>query len=188
MVIEITLKNPANLIPYVNNAKLHSAEQVTLIASSIKEFGFNNPVLIDGDNGIIAGHGRTQAALKLGLSEVPTIDLSHLSEQQKKAYILADNRLGELGGGWDEELLKIELEDLGEFDIGFEDFEFEIEDETDYSHLFEPDNSEPKTEKHKITLEYSLEDYDLLIAKIKELGKTKENIFYECLLGDTAHL
>lgn len=81
------------LIPYARNARTHSADQVSRLAASIKEFGWTNPILIDGENGVIAGHGRLQAAQKLGFKEVPTIELSGLSETQKKAYILADNRM-----------------------------------------------------------------------------------------------
>lgn len=105
------------LIPYARNAKKHDESQVAKIAGSIREFGFNNPVLIDKDNGIIAGHGRVMAAQKLGLAEVPCIRLGHLSESQKRAYILADNRLAELGGGWDMDMLKIELAELADLDI-----------------------------------------------------------------------
>ena len=101
------------LIPYARNAKKHDAAQVSKLAGSIREFGFNNPVLIDAENGIIAGHGRVMAAQKLELKEVPCIRLGHLTENQRKAYILADNRLSEIGGGWDEEMLKAELESLG---------------------------------------------------------------------------
>ena len=92
------------LIPYAQNARTHSDAQVALIAGSIREFGFNNPVLVDGASGIIAGHGRVLAARKLGLAEVPVIELGHLSAAQKRAYILADNRLAEQAG-WDRELL-----------------------------------------------------------------------------------
>lgn len=99
------------LIPYARNARTHSPEQVAQIAASIKEFGFNNPILVDGDNGVIAGHGRLLAAQKLGFDKVPCIELSHLTEAQKRAYILADNKLAE-NAGWDKELLKIELQDL----------------------------------------------------------------------------
>lgn len=101
----------AELIPYVNNSRTHSDEQVAQIAASIREFGFNNPILIDKDNGIIAGHGRIQAARKLNLETVPCIRLEHLTETQRKAYIIADNRLA-LNAGWNEELLTIELNDL----------------------------------------------------------------------------
>lgn len=109
--LTVTYKRVVDLIPYVNNARTHSDEQVMQIASSIKEFGFNNPILTDGENGVIAGHGRLLAAKKLGLETVPTIELAGLTEAQKKAYILADNKIA-LNSGWDEELLKIELDDL----------------------------------------------------------------------------
>lgn len=101
------------LIPYVNNARVHDDNQITQIASSIKEFGFNNPVLIDDSNGIIAGHGRVMAAKKLGLIEAPTIKLSHLNDAQRKAYILADNRIA-LNSSWDNQLLSLELQDLND--------------------------------------------------------------------------
>ena len=109
--LTVTYKRVVDLIPYVNNARTHSDDQVTQIASSIKEFGFNNPILTDGENGVIAGHGRLLAAKKLGLETVPTIELAGLTEAQKKAYILADNKIA-LNSDWDEELLKIELDDL----------------------------------------------------------------------------
>lgn len=113
-----------SLIPYARNAKLHNESQVASIAGSIKEFGFNNPVLIDSDNGVIAGHGRVLAAQKLGLESVPCIRLEHLTENQKRAYIIADNRLSETGGGWEKEMLKLELDDI---DFG-ELHEFNIDD------------------------------------------------------------
>lgn len=100
------------LIPYARNAKKHDEAQVSLIAGSIRQFGFNNPILIAEDNGIVAGHGRVLAAMKLGMAEVPCIRLSHLDENQRRAYILADNRLAELGGGWDLDLLRIEVESI----------------------------------------------------------------------------
>jgi len=99
------------LIPYAKNSRTHSDEQVAQIAASIKEFGFNNPVLIGEDDVIIAGHGRVMAARKIGLMEVPCIRLGHLTETQRKAYIIADNRLA-LNAGWDNELLTIELNEL----------------------------------------------------------------------------
>lgn len=114
----------ADLVPYANNARTHSDAQVALIAGSIREFGFNNPVLVDGANGIIAGHGRVLAARKLGLVRVPVIELAHLTEAQKRAYILADNRLAEQAG-WDKELLGLELADLGELGIDLGDLGFD---------------------------------------------------------------
>ena len=109
--MKITQKKVTELIPYVNNSRTHSDEQVAQIAASIKEFGWTNPILVDGTNGIIAGHGRLLAARKLGHKEVPTIELADLTEIQKKAYIIADNRLA-LNAGWDNEMLTIELNDL----------------------------------------------------------------------------
>lgn len=117
-MLKINYIKTSELIPYVNNTRTHSKEQVQQIASSIKEFGFTNPLLLDEQNGIIAGHGRLMAAKLLKMEEVPTIMLSGLTEAQKKAYIIADNKLA-LNAGWDEELLKIEIENLQEmnFDI-----------------------------------------------------------------------
>ena len=109
--MKITIKKVDSLIPYVKNSRTHSDAQVAQIAASIKEFGWTNPILVDGDNGIIAGHGRLLAARKLGFKEVPTIELKDLTETQKKAYIIADNRLA-LNAGWDNEMLTIELNDL----------------------------------------------------------------------------
>jgi site-specific DNA-methyltransferase (adenine-specific) len=109
--MKITQKKVDSLIPYVKNSRTHSDAQVAQIAASIKEFGWTNPILVDGDNGIIAGHGRLLAARKLGYKEVPTIELADLTETQKRAYIIADNRLA-LNAGWDNEMLTIELNDL----------------------------------------------------------------------------
>ena len=106
----------ADLIPYARNSRTHSDAQVAKIAASIKEFGFLNPVITDGENGIIAGHGRILAAQKLGLETVPTIEASHLSEAQRRAYVIADNRLA-LDAGWDDEMLRVELKDLGDADF-----------------------------------------------------------------------
>ena len=103
------------LIPYARNSRTHSDEQVAQVAASIREFGFTNPVLIDGEGGIIAGHGRVLAARKLGLADVPCIRLAHLSDAQKRAYIIADNKLA-INAGWDEDMLSLELLDLRDAD------------------------------------------------------------------------
>ena len=119
-----------SLRPYPGNARTHSPKQIKQIARSIERFGFNNPVLVDDDDQIIAGHGRVEAAKLLNMKTVPTVRLSHLSVSEKKAYILADNRLAEKAG-WDNEVLAIELQglvDLG-FDVlltGFEPAEVDI--------------------------------------------------------------
>ena len=113
----------ADLIPYARNSRTHSEAQITKIAASIKEFGFLNPVIIDGENGIVAGHGRVMAAKKLGMDEVPVVEANHLTEAQRRAYIIADNRLA-LDAGWDDEMLRVEfaeLEGLG-FDLDLTGF------------------------------------------------------------------
>ena len=124
------------LIPYVNNARTHSPEQITKLRSSLREFGFINPVLIDREYNVLAGHGRIAAAKEEGIKEVPCVFVEHLSEAQKKAYILADNRMS-LDAGWDDELLKVEMASLQEmgFDVGMTGF-----DESELADLFAADD------------------------------------------------
>ncbi|CAJ0888596.1 hypothetical protein R1479_04425 [Ralstonia mannitolilytica] len=127
--LTVEYRKVETLIPYARNPRTHSDAQIAKIAASIVEFGFTNPILVDGASGIIAGHGRLAAARKLGLAEVPVIELAHLSPAQKRAYVIADNRLA-LDAGWDEELLALELAELTEagYDLaltGFEDAELQ---------------------------------------------------------------
>jgi DNA modification methylase len=112
-------KETSELIPYARNSRTHSDEQINQICSSIKEFGFTNPVIIDEDNGIIAGHGRVMAANKLKIKEVPCVQVSGWTEAQKKAYVIADNKLA-LNAGWDNEMLALEFEELKELDFDLE--------------------------------------------------------------------
>jgi hypothetical protein len=164
------------LIPYARNAKKHDAAQVSKLAGSIREFGFNNPVLIDKDNGIIAGHGRVMAAQKLELKDVPCIRLGHLTDTQRKAYILTDNRLAELGGGWDEELLKLEIKDIdwGELkEISVDDFNF---GEIDFGG---EDQAEGKDVENPYTAKVEAPTYTPTgpkpdIAELADQGKCKE--------------
>lgn len=114
-----TKKNIDDLIPYANNSRTHSEEQTNQVASSIKEFGFTNPILIDDQGGIIAGHGRVLAAKKLGLKELPCVELVGLTESQKKAYVIADNQLA-LNSGWDLDSLRLEVETLQEMDFNLD--------------------------------------------------------------------
>lgn len=137
-MLNVEYRKVAALIPYARNPRTHSDAQVAKIAASIVEYGWTNPVLVDGDNGVIAGHGRLAAARKLGLDEVPVIELAHLSSTQKRAYVISDNRLA-LDAGWDEELLALELADLSEagYDLdltGFDEAEIEgllVDDDAD---------------------------------------------------------
>ena len=166
----------ASLIPYARNAKKHDASQVAKLAGSIREFGFNNPVLIDADNGIIAGHGRVLAAQSLNLETVPCIRLGHLTDTQRRAYILADNRLAEIGGGWDEEMLKLELADLAaaELDVtelGFLDSDAGVLDvsETQLPEL-ESGDRQPFQQKTFTLHDEQAEEIDAAISKAKEMG------------------
>jgi ParB-like chromosome segregation protein Spo0J len=148
-----------NLIPYARNSRTHSDEQVAQIAASIKEFGFLNPIIIDGDNSIIAGHGRVMAAQKLGIKELPCIEASHLTDTQRRAYVIADNKLA-LNSVWDDEMLRIELDELGEagFDIeltGFtldevQDMDFEEGEEVGMPDL--PDGDKEPFQQKTFTL------------------------------------
>lgn len=140
----------SKLVPYVNNARTHSPEQVMKLRSSLREFGFINPIIIDRDYGIIAGHGRLLAAKEEGITEVPCVFVDYLTEAQKKAYILADNRMV-MDAGWDEELLRVEIEALqGEaFDVSLTGF-----DEMELADLFK-DGSDSGAED---------DDYDLSAA------------------------
>ena len=125
--INLEYRSIEALIPYANNSRTHSDAQIAQIAASIREFGWTNPVLVDGENGIIAGHGRVLAARKLGLTEVPVIELAHMSEAQRRAYIIADNKLAE-NAGWDDELLRIELGALRDLDFDLSLTGFEVDE------------------------------------------------------------
>ena len=143
----------SSLTPYARNSRTHSPQQVKQIAASIKEFGFTNPVLIDEANGIIAGHGRVMAAEHLQLTEVPCIRLEYLTETQKKAYVIADNKLA-LNAGWDEEMLNIELTDLHDdgFDVGMIGFEAdELSDLMGYNDKEIVEDEVPETPAEPIT-------------------------------------
>lgn len=133
---DMSLVEIEKLIPYVNNARTHSKEQITKLRSSLREFGFINPVIIDRDYNIIAGHGRVMAAKEENITEVPCVFVDHLTEAQKKAYIIADNRFA-LDAGWDEEMLKLEIEALQDmaFDLSLTGF-----DDAELSKLFETDD------------------------------------------------
>lgn len=140
--LQITYRQIESLIPYDRNSRTHSDAQVAQIAASIKEFGWTNPVLIDAEGGIIAGHGRIMAGRKLGITEAPCIVLDGLTEAQRRAYVIADNKLA-LNAGWDIDLLKIELKDLDaeKFDLTLTGFEL-----GELALMFAQPNFEPGTE------------------------------------------
>ena len=129
MHLQIQYKETAKLIPYVNNSRTHSDEQIKQVASSIKEFGFTNPILIDETDGIIAGHGRLMAAQLLDMQEVPTIRLVGLTKAQAKAYVIADNQLA-LNSGWDLDKLRLELTELDDLSFNLDTLGFEVNELT----------------------------------------------------------
>lgn len=141
--LSIAYRPVGDLIPYARNARTHSEAQVALIAGSIREYGFTNPVLVDGANGIIAGHGRVMAARKLGFAKVPVIELAHLTEAQKRAYVLADNKLAEQAG-WDTGLLALELGDLREMAVDLASLGF---DAAELNALLNADRDDPREDE-----------------------------------------
>lgn len=180
-MLEIIYKNIDDLIPYVNNTRTHSEEQVKQIASSIKEFGFTNPVLIDEQSGLIAGHGRVMGAKKLGLKEVPTITLDNLTEAQKKAYIIADNKIA-LNAGWDEDLLQLELLALDELgfdysELGF-DFDLDIEqldEDQDYSNKNKEIDVDNYDDIMELKFKLTFSEYNEAKEKLSEISSSPEN-------------
>ena len=148
MALKIVQRKTSDLIPYARNARTHSDTQVAQIAASIKEFGFNNPILITKGNDIIAGHGRALAASKLGLATVPCIELGHLTDTQRRAYVLADNKIA-LNSGWDEAMLSLELTDLEQLDFDLELLGFTL-DEIDATHESATGEVEGKTDPDAI--------------------------------------
>ena len=183
---ELELVSIDKLIPYVNNARTHSKEQINKLRSSLREFGFVNPVIIDHDFNVIAGHGRITAAKEEGITEVPCVYVDHLTDAQKKAYILADNRMA-LDAGWDEELLAVEmseLRDLG-FDLGLTGF-----DEKELADLFavgdeaKEDDFDVDAELEKPCISQTGDVWQIGRHKVI-CGDSTLSETYNALLGDT---
>ena len=187
-VSEMNLVDVDKLIPYVNNARTHSKEQINKLRASIREFGFINPVIIDRDYNVIAGHGRILASQEEGIDKVPCVFVDYLTDAQKKAYIIADNRMA-LDADWDEELLKIEIESLKDedFDLSFTGF-----DESELLDLF-GDDSKGKVEDDNFDLSLALEKASFVEkGDVWTVGKhrlmcgdatSKEDV--QTLMGDT---
>ncbi len=147
--MEFELKYPTNkLVPYARNSRTHSDEQVAQIMASIKEFGFTNPILIGSDDVIIAGHGRLLAAQRLGMSEVPVVRLPNLTEAQRKALVIADNKLA-MNAGWDEKLLALEIGELKEMDFDLDLLGFNLDELNELEFLSE-DKEEPGTDENSV--------------------------------------
>lgn len=184
---EMQLVPVEKLIPYINNARTHSDEQIQKLRSSLREFGFINPVIIDRDFNVIAGHGRILAAKAENISEVPCVFVDYLNDAQKKAYILADNRMA-MDAGWDEELLRVEIESLqgADFDVSLTGF-----DETEIAELFADDNDDVKDDDFDIEGELEkpciTKQGDIwILGRHKVIcGDSTEPSTFEKLLSDT---
>ena len=180
--LKFEYRNVEELIPYARNAKIHKPEQIEKLAASIREFGFMNPIIIDKDGTIAAGHGRLMAARKLKLKKVPTILASHLTDTQRKAFTLADNRIAEVDTGWDMEMLSLELEDLGEIDYDYSDFmdfgdigmsklSADNEDSADDFTFTEPPEAIPAENKYDLKIVCSSEEEQQeLFLELRERG------------------
>lgn len=186
---EIKMVPIAKMVPYQNNARTHSPAQIQKLRSSLREFGFVNPVIIDRDYNVIAGHGRIAAAREEGITEVPCVFVDHLTEAQKKAYILADNRMA-MDAGWDEELLRVELEALTEmgFDLGMTGF-----DEKELASLFpteeaKEDDFDVEAELQKPTFTKSGDVWTLGRHRLVCGDSTKEETYAILMDGVKANL
>ena len=178
-MLEIKYINTHKLIPYVNNSRTHSESQVKQIAASISEFGFTNPILIDEGGSVIAGHGRLVAAELLDFNKVPTITLKGLTEAQRKAYVIADNKLA-LNSGWNEQLLKIEIETLKNLDFDLDILGWSVlpdfAGEVDYS-ILDDDKHDEEIDgysdevKKAIQIEFDAFDYEEAKELISQLRK-----------------
>ena len=175
------VKPIGDLIPYAGNSRTHSEEQIIQIASSIKEFGFTNPVLIDEDGGVIAGHGRILAAKKLDYKELPCIVLDGLTEAQKKAYVIADNQLA-LNSGWDIDMLKLEIDGLKELDFNVDLLGFDDGFLDGINEVFDGDYSDKNKEldldgfDDEMILKFNVskEQYDFISERLSNINESKE--------------
>ena len=178
--LQIVYKPINSILGYVNNTRVHSQEQIDQIKSSIIEFGMCTPIGIHNDT-IVYGHGRHEALKQLGYDEIPTLDLSHLTEAQRKAFTIADNKIGD-NSSWDEELLKIELQSLQEMDfdysnLGF-DFDFDIEDiseDEDYSNKNKEIDTDDYEDIMELKFKLSFSEYNEAKEKLSEISNNLEN-------------
>lgn len=173
--MKIEYKKTADLIPYARNSRTHTDAQVNQIASSIREFGFRVPVLVSGDNTIIAGHGRVLAAMKLNMDEIPTVDGSDMDDIQRRMYVIADNKIA-LNAGWDEEVLMLEIEDLRSLGADIELLAFDPSEikraDIDYSVLDDHNIDDQiddmaKGVRKAIQIEFEVDHYDEAFELVK---------------------
>jgi len=179
MAKSIVVADVYTLLPYLKNSRTHSEEQIKQIAASIQEFGFNTPILVDGKKGIIAGHGRLEAAKLLNLKTVPIIELTHLSENQKRAYIIADNKLAE-NAGWDYGILQEEMSDLSTADYDLSPIGFSEEEIKSFSSQWESkiesdgealEEKKEKEKEKKFLLEIEFPDAQSMMNEFEVITK-----------------
>ena len=178
--LQIVYKPINSVLGYVNNARVHPQEQIDQIKSSIIEFGMCTPIGIHNDT-IVYGHGRHEALKQLGYNEIPTLDLSHLTEAQRKAFTIADNKIGD-NSSFDEELLKIELESLQEMDFDYSDLGFdfdfdmeEISEDEDYSCKNKEIDTDDYEDIMELKFKLTFSEYEEAREKLKEIANTPEN-------------
>ena len=178
--LQIVYKPIDSVLGYVNNARVHPQEQIDQIKSSIIEFGMCTPIGIHNDT-IVYGHGRHEALKQLGYNEIPTLDLSHLTEAQRKAFTIADNKIGD-NSFFDEELLKIELQSLQEMDFDYSDLGFdfdfdmeEISEDEDYSHKNKEINTDDYKDIMELKFKLTFSEYEEAREKLKEIANSPEN-------------
>lgn len=182
--LEIVYKQKTDIVPYVNNTRTHSSEQIAQIKASINEFGMCTPIGLHNGT-IVYGHARFDAMSQLGFSEFPTVDLSHLTETQKKAYIIADNQIA-LNAGWDNELLKVEIEALEEMDfnvdlLGFDDEFFEDSSSDDYSDKNKELDLDDFNDDMEMKFKLNKEQYDFVSERLRSINQNKEIALMEVL-------
>ena len=182
--MEIKYIKTAELIPYARNSRTHSEQQVQQIASSIKEFGFTNPILIDDGSGIIAGHGRVMAAQLLKLDEVPTITLKGLTDTQKRAYIIADNKIA-LNAGWNTEMLEIEMQDLYNSGFDLDLTGFDMDDLLAMDINLDLDGEDEKAEVDESLADDVPEVEENPVIKLGDLIELGHNYQHRLLCGDS---
>jgi hypothetical protein len=174
--MEIKYKKIEELIPYINNQKLHPEQQVLKISNSIKSFGFIQPLVIDGNNEIVIGHGRYEGAKLLNMTEVPCISVSNLSEAEVKTLRLADNKLNE--SMWDDDLVQLELMDIEEMGFDFSDimeFDFDVEEIEDFSEKNQEIDVDGYDDEMELKFKLTFDEYNEAKDKLKEIASTPEN-------------
>lgn len=178
--MEIIQKNPTELEHYINNSRTHSDEQINQIIASINEFGFTNPLLINPDNGVIAGHGRLTAAIRIGLDKVPCIVLEGLTEAQERAYVIADNQIA-LNASWNYQMLELEIAELKDFDFNVELLAFDPTKIADYQGKNKEINVDDFNDEMVLKIKVSSSNYEPIVNALRDIGDHPETALMKAL-------